>query len=655
MEENATAKERWAQWRTAEAAVETKGIDAAAETLPPKLAWLLRAIEAARKGDLKAFKELETDAEVDLLRLSVVGVASASPGSFDPTKVRATVKRAGLRNEPFPALDLVRLLTVAINGGKTTPSPALKGRLHERPVLTAAIAGLYPKFAPYRLDDELEERCPRFGPVYIAALVRHGVHADFHETIERYAPSIPRFGADEWPDIGVRYRDGERVTHLCRSCGAGLNRFLRSPLEEPWTYECADEVADAMNDAGHGPELLGKLLNALDDLVRAGRLTAARPIVEACRDLSHHVPNSQRAILRGQLEALDMRIQMLVEAADARTLGIAWKASRTMPQRDRAAVAHRIIKGPQVHWPGEFEVIAAALGDGFLADERPTTLAQAISGMPVHLQREALSQLPEGRRALVEGFCQGMRKNTLAAVQLATKSLENRANVRDVGELLLMACTFWTSGKQPRRNPFLRAVCQHLEKRARMGLRLEPFEFAVLQAIAAGRVGAGSDELARALGAHLPPVSKPLNALGAEHLVAFLEISLLAEGPALAQDRFRAFGRWLRAQASGEQLAFALLTATRLSMRLGKEPRANQEDVLSKWESAMTALLARAGEGKSLKAAIHLVKEEQASPDWIEIWIRKHPELCKSPKWKRLHQYEPDRIDSPFGELVPFS
>ena len=91
-----------------------------------------------REDDRAALEELSSVAPGDDLR-AVANLALSDPGAFDPTRTRAALKRMGVRNEPLPRLDLLRLACVAHNKQKPTRPQALANAARERPVLEGAL------------------------------------------------------------------------------------------------------------------------------------------------------------------------------------------------------------------------------------------------------------------------------------------------------------------------------------------------------------------------------------------------------------------------------------------------------------------------------------------------------------------------------------
>lgn len=646
---------RWAKWRAAEGLIESKGIDAAAQTLSPRLALLLRAIDAARIGDRETYKQLAEDPAADLAFLTVIDITAERPGTFDPTRVRATVKRAGLTNDPYPFLDLLRLMVVSVNGGTTDAKRTLKYRREELPLMTIATAALHDSYVAYEFDAEIAERSPALDPFYYAALLRRRQFLDVQDLMRLVKRRSNRFSDEHWPDLNICYEDGEPITRHSSSNATGVDDFAKAPLEEVWSLECDAEVEKARNDSARGPKVLGELLRALDALVRAGRLGVARPVLGACRSLApHHAPEETREMLVGQLEALHMRVGLLVESADERVLSAAWRASGSLPRTDRAVVARRLIDRTRSHWPGEMEAFAAALGAGHMADESPRLVAQQIAGMPVHLQRDVLGQLSVGRRELVEGWCQWDRKNPFAALQLADKALVHRSHAPDAVKLVLLAVVEWSMEGRPRSEEFLGAICGFLRRLAKLGVRLKPLQFGMLHAVGIGRGHERSDELLSVLGLHLSSAaSNRLSEDEWDHVTSYLEVSVLTEGFDSARERFRMIGRGLRESSEEDRLSVALIIGRNLVVRRDEGVSVEMDELFGRWEKAMAALLQSSGDPRVAEVATRLVEEGHAETVDLEKFIRRHPPLGHAANWRHVRARSRQPFDPPANIPLP--
>lgn len=268
--------------------------------LSPRQSWILCALEALDRADRTMLVELRSHRDDRDLR-ELNRLVDARPDDYDPTTFRAAIKNKGVANKPFPTLDLMRMVVVAIGTkGPHRRPPGLAKAAADRPVLRAALMALSPKYSEEDMDAELRLRSPRLQRWWRAALgqlqqpgkvraylAEHGLEADFP--------------ADGWPDLDQVPNTGPEQA---------FEEWYAEPATTAWSKDIGDWASDYAASATDGERglLLSKLLDGLRRAVEQGAVQRMHQPLETARACNAMRPKSpEREALRGKLDQLAMR------------------------------------------------------------------------------------------------------------------------------------------------------------------------------------------------------------------------------------------------------------------------------------------------------------------------------------------------------------
>ncbi len=654
----------WAAWVAAEQSLDSVGIDAAAATLPPRLASLLRCVHAALVGDREALQGLLSGAKEHEPLTQVIAAVTRPLHSIDPTRFRAEVKRRGVGNDPFPALDLLRLVVVSLNGQGTSVAPKLKSFAAGRPMLLAALAGLHRAYPAYQLEEELLPRSERFAAVWYAAWIRHRDAPSVREEARRIAPDLPELTQAAWPDLEVRHRSEKRGNRATTPREHGIEAFLAGPETANWTHLCGLEVRKASADDELATALLRRLLPATHVALAAGRLAAMLPAIRACRGLGVGLPRAARETLTDQLNTLEQRVGLLCSVAEPADFAAAWRSARDLALDERRAIARLLTERSREPWPGHADALGLAIQAGLLANESPALFAEHVADLPVHQQRRAIEGLQEPRRTIVEGYAQLIRGNDVACLKLATKALRAGADSTLPLDLFASGLRQCAEAGPRSRSAVREASAEFLDRAQELGLRLSSESLAILSVFARTQPLTFDPRLSSALRPHLPRDWSDATVGCGEFVLPLLTTIAAVDSLEAAQQSFRAFGRWLRGADERRAVSGSLAVACALQFTAhgsNSGPLAAPDPALANgptsWLAAMNAFLDRYSDATVAGAAFDLVVEDDLPSELVAGWLQTRPKFGKAQLWKRAlaaDDFVSDfQIRDPFQDLSP--
>lgn len=656
----------WTAWRAAEAELARTGdADAAARDLPETQAWLLRATAAVEAGNRAALDELQATAPAFELEV-LAELALSDPGDIDPTRLRAALKQAGVRNAPLPRLDLVRLACVAHNAEPPTRPPSLAKAARTRPVLAAALEVLSDRFRPKTEPDDLLARSRRLASFWAAGALQHEATGDVRGAVRDSRTGIEPLPQERWPDLDDPLRTAPR-----RGTQVSLADFLRDPLAETWSPACERQAATIRTRGDRAQRLaaIGGLLDAIDVLVREARPRAAIPVVQAAVELTEASPEiRRREVLLNQLTLLELRLRWSSPEAFSDDVGeIVWSALHDRSPEDRARFARIILERtdePPRSRRVRTELLASAVQSK--ADwEREILPALEVLGSDVDLRafQRALRDAPARERDLALGYMQSLHGSLVETLRLAARAIELGAGA-DATRMVMVALA--RVGRAPVRRRQERRLRERalLEvARAADACAAPPdafFLLALFAILATLPEHARRGELVERLGScatrRLALPTAPRHADLLERLQLMKMIGLDDR----AQAEFRDFGRWLRRADPDEAVPAALRMCAGLcpdeetirSYGLIEDGSEAAGDLRPAWVRAVTAWLDRQSTEVVGRHALALARSDSANPEGLDTWFREVSDLEPCEAWDALAEMCMPEIPIEFDGLL---
>jgi hypothetical protein len=655
----------WAEWRVAERGL-AGDVDAAARTLPARQAWCLRALAALDAGDRAALEALMTTAPREELR-AVAELALSEPGSIDPSRFRAHLKRIGVRNSPLPRLDLLRLACVAHNRERPSRPQKLADASRGRPALEAALMVLSPLFKPYKIEARLLERSQRLASYWAAGIGQHVAPGAVRAFVRNQVAGVEPLAEERWPDLEDPHQARGK-----RASPASLAEFLRDPVGRPWSDACVQHVRVLCTRSERAQRLaaLGGLLDAIDILIRESTPVAAIPAVAAALELAQASPEvAQRNVLFNQLLLLHMRLLWSSGQLPEEMSEPLWRGLDGLSPEERAWCARLILEsanGAPLPSTIAAEVLAFAIRGGADWEEEVLPWIFAHGGtLDVRRFQAALTVVPGPGGARARAQVHAAHRSTAEACRLAARMFE-RGAVEDA--TLVTMSVFGRELQHPARGRQERRLRQRgwLEvARAAAACSPPPGAELVVGLITISAIHSGerqSDELLECMKRcadrrlALPPEPDQRDLI---HRLQLMTVIGLDER---AQTEFREFGRWLRRSPAESAIPAALRVCAGLCAdeeivagyeRDGEEPPAPGGDPRLPWLRSLTAWLDRHETGAVGRCAVALARDGSASARHLDTWYSEVSELGEGGAWDEvLAMVGEEELEEPFLELL---
>lgn len=383
---------RASEWAGVDAAIgRPRALERVVERIPPRLAWLARALEALDDGRREQINAVARGAATaGFLDISwVLDVVLADPAKLDPTAVRKAAKTAGVdRDADFPFLDLLRSLTAYRAKRPSPPAAALRKACDAAIALKAATDTVTATGRSTYRYHNLEKRLPRAAQVATAAQrVRIGARVDRTWAKQAFGTALVDYDPARWPDLG----------------GATPQAQILRRIAEGTSWNDGHDVVCAWLYARPAVEQrawLGVLVRHIAKQVAAGRVRGLLGAVEAAAHLASH--QRDLADLTVQLTSLEARLSWLQGEATALP-ELLWKQRSRLAPAEILALAREITNIADIGDPAvEREAYAFVLA-------HPDTPLAVLNGLlePFHLDRRALEAAlapcnpTPGRRDLV--------------------------------------------------------------------------------------------------------------------------------------------------------------------------------------------------------------------------------------------------------------
>lgn len=365
-------------WKHAESCVgDPDAIPAAAKTLAPKPAAILRAMEALDRGDTEQIRAL-----ADALRTehadvaAVLDVAIAPRGGAEPSLWRDAPETVEL---PLP--DLLEVFAAAREGLPVRPSPRLTEEAGYRPVLHAVFTLLTDDRSELYANPIVRTLMPRASELMLAARAQQMLGHTAEDRLRQWMGDLTlKLLPDRWPKITDERDPGD------------LDWWSRS--RAPWTAHHDATVSELLA----GPETtrqaaLGTILRRVRRDLPHGRLgRMARP-VRAAVSLAwcSEVPDE----LKVQLGVLQLRVDHFdpeVQTSPMPLLLSLW--SQSLEDAARVVVAEALLEAPRAELP------AAVLAEASLRAVARTQTSEAAGEYLLDL----CARLPPQR--LIDGLAE---------------------------------------------------------------------------------------------------------------------------------------------------------------------------------------------------------------------------------------------------------
>jgi len=600
----------WQRWREAEAKLGTgAALETAAAKLPPRQAAILRALDALERGDRASIKAV-AQATQDLDIGAVLDLVQAAPGDIDPTAVRAGLKRGGLTNAPLPTLDLLRHYSVAlVDHGYSNVPAALTKAAQRSTALRAAMIGLSPGATAYTLGAELSKRSPRLTTLWAAAAgVMRGASGSLRQIVARIDPTLARKGVAldpaRWPD--VKALRGGAAAPFGGVEENTLERWLAAPLETRWDMGCQSEVDGVLQ----GPRderrrLLGRLLAAIERVVREGLPHEALPAIDGARELVVGLSGlPAQELLLYHLSQLHLRLLWWADRGGPAEIAEAlWRLPAPLTQDERRHLAATLLaaigREPDdttgvaemliLHYQDPHQVAVEALSpllrharsvrpeqlrEG-LRDAAPwhRELVLAVHASATGLAVDAFERGVEAWLAPAAGITAQLDRARVAAAAYVMRialhdNLRFDTHPRHHWERLATAASRWfdaVAAKTIEVDAKVLAACVELTKRSRH----------------LGRAGLQQARIAALVRQWLATPSQP----GAELSLERARLAISIGDEAVAEASFRALGRALREAPKERALTTALRWCAGLQLEDDEEPH----PTLTRWQKALDA------------------------------------------------------------------
>lgn len=641
----------WAHWRAAEEKLARDGgVDAAADDLPARQAWILRATAALERGDRGALEELRRTAPGAELE-AVADLALSEPQAFDPSRWRAWLKRSGVPNAPLPRLDLLRLACVAHNREEPARPQGLARAARTRPVLDGALMVLSRRFRPYRIEASLLARSPRLASFWAAGIAQHLTNGSVREYVHDHMPEIEPLPLAPWPDLDEPFDRSRRAP------SASLDGFLRDPRREPWSIACsrATRVIATRGEPAQRLATIGALLDAIDILVRESAPLAAAPVVPAVTELVENSPEiRRREVLLGQLYLLDLRLAWSSGNVPDELLEPVWRGVQHLPLPERTRCARSILEradGCSLPRRMLSEILALAIQSD--ADPQREVLPWLLlhgRDVDLHVFQASLRGAPAPGRERALGYLHAFFGSTVEACRLAARML-TRGSLEDATRVAITALAQRmeapTRGRKERR--LLDRALLELAHAVGKGSAPPGAEFFAGLLSAAGSLTdpAQGEELLSIL---RPRIQECLAlAPQAQHadLLSRLQLMTMLGLRDDAQAAFRDFGRWLRRAQPEEAVPGALRLCSGLcpdaettsGYDRDAEPsaaRTEPDDPRPPWLRAITSWLDRQETATVGRHALDLAREDPATADGLARWFLEVSALDSDDTWDTL-------------------
>lgn len=646
--------DNWTAWREAEERVERgEDLDATAAGLPARQAWILRALAALDSGDRDALVRIQSEAPAEELR-AVAEIALSEPDSIDPTRFRAYLKAVGVTNDPFPALDLLRLACVAHNGEPPTRPPKLAKAARLSPTLEGALMVLSKKFTPRHMEDRLSERSGRLVSRWGHGVAQLWNRGTTREYLGQELPDIEPLDDATWPDLDDRLQGpGGAVT---------LAQFLDDPLGREWSDLCYADVQVLCTRGARAARLtaLGRVLDAIHALLARGSMPAAITVVHAALELTAASPEVRhREVLRSQLNLLHFRLLWWCDALEPELVEIAWSGISDLSVEERAHAANLILdSGRPIPSSVAPQILAFALRGGADPEERVLPwIVENGESITARAFQSALSVTSERMRDYVLGHYHAEHGSTAEACRLAGRML-GRGELEKGEEIAMSALlrqnTTPAAGRRERRTrdqgwvalASSLAACPEPPNADFLGVLIS---MAPRSTDAPAKVLEAVVERARAR--LLLPVKSDRGDV-MPRLQLMLTLGLEQE----AAEAFRAFGRWLRGGKTAETIPAALTACALLCANeevVQRLANGEEEGWMTAWLRAMTAWLDRHDTGEVARHALALARSGRAGAAALDHWFEEVSDLENDDAWDGLLELsDQDPFGSDFFDAI---
>ena len=277
-------------WQQAESALgDAEAVAAAARTLPPRLAVLLRALDALDAGDPEAVRALADEVADDHPQVTAILRLLLSPASPDLGANTAA------SNSALPFADLLRMVAAARTGRPAKPSPALQQVAGYRPILLSALHLCADDRTEVYANPLVRVFSPRAEQLQMAARSVQIVGRPRMDRIAAFLKAAPalRLSDARWPGVDAKPPPGDLVDWASRRA--------------PWTDDHDQRVSDALSASeADRRALLGMILRRIHRDLTLGRITGMARPVRAAVSLAQSLPDE--ADLTTQVAALQLRV-----------------------------------------------------------------------------------------------------------------------------------------------------------------------------------------------------------------------------------------------------------------------------------------------------------------------------------------------------------
>ncbi len=265
------------RWQRAEAALDRpRAAGRAAEKLPGRLGWLLRALSCLDEGRPEEVEALAAEARAAGQGeiAAVLEVAAIPPDELDPTAVRRAAKKQGLgEGMGLPYLDLLRLYAARLAGARTTKSGALLSaeRRRDRATLRAVNHMLSTTSDRSYFRTTVRKLSPRAEQVIVCSHFLESYAADGRRFLERnFAQVLLDLSPERYPDLQpgggdqlALWRTGGPFTlsqqQVMALPVARRRALLSSLLLGLYERTCSGRLADLVNPANAACHIAGTL------------------------------------------------------------------------------------------------------------------------------------------------------------------------------------------------------------------------------------------------------------------------------------------------------------------------------------------------------------------------------------------------------------
>ena len=577
--------------------------EAAAQSLPSRAGWLLRAVAAVQRGERTRLSDLATRADAD--------------GQPDIARVLRALLGAPLepegaeKIEHFPLTPLLDLLAATRAGQQRVPDDALIERAADRPVL-ASLLDLLGGTPSRKVSKNplVEHLIPR------AEQLRSALHVfELYGTVN--AATLARAFATPLVDLSPgRWPDLSEALHP-----RALLRWARSSA--PWQAMLMQPLKLVLRSAP--PELQRQVLAAMlrrfhRDLA-AGRFRGLQEPLWAASEIAAALEEED---ISEQLYSLQLRLQWLEDdAPPGELLESQWAHQRDLSPSERLTVARALLDGPS-------------------EEPHPGVMMGAQLFLMAHLSdpTEASAVLSAGAwsapaQMIVEGLQRMKAPELRVHFLMGTHSLLNDAFDEALGAVSTLIAQSASIAAQN----LLFSVLQRLQQQS-----ATPPEAALLAALTAFEGQTLSLDFMplilsalKTLEVAIPTqfraaVEASINALGdtPQAVAAYLYCLHVMGDDDAAREKLRAFGRSLRKAPNGDDLA-ALTIAWTLFWS-DTDDREAAEALIH----PLTRFLLRDGVEKAVAAAVRNTQSEPLLRGLVQWFLWNRDTLGDDPRWFEL-------------------